>query len=176
MTTQEIADRFYQLSQQNKYEAIQDELYANHAVSIEPPHAAAQGFQNAEGLEGIKKAEAFNNTVEEMHGGYASQPVVGGNFFSVAMGMDVTMKGAGRMNMDEIAVYEVQDGKIVKEQFFFKNQRLFKSPTFLSLYIQLSFNTIIHSFTNDCTCHYFQEGNHFAMFGIPIMRFNGNYS
>lgn len=32
--------------------------------------------------------------------------------------MDVTMKGAGRVKMDEI-VYEVKNGKIVKEQFFF---------------------------------------------------------
>ena len=31
----------------------------------------------------------------------------------------VTIKGAGRTKMDEIAVYEVKDGKIVKEQFFF---------------------------------------------------------
>jgi hypothetical protein len=29
------------------------------------------------------------------------------------------MKGMGRVKMDEIAVYEVKDGKIVKEQFFF---------------------------------------------------------
>ena len=35
------------------------------------------------------------------------------------MGMDVTMKGAGRVKMDEIALYEVKDGKIVKEQFFY---------------------------------------------------------
>jgi hypothetical protein len=35
------------------------------------------------------------------------------------MGMDVTMKGMGRMKMDEVAVYEVKNGKIVKEQFFF---------------------------------------------------------
>jgi len=44
---------------------------------------------------------------------------VAGNYISVAMGMDVTMKGMGRMNMDEIALYEVKDGKIVKEQFFY---------------------------------------------------------
>jgi hypothetical protein len=31
----------------------------------------------------------------------------------------VTMKGSGRMKMDEIALYEVKDGKIVKEQFFY---------------------------------------------------------
>jgi hypothetical protein len=57
--------------------------------------------------------------VEEMHGGYSSPPQVAGNHFSVAMGMDVTMKGQGRMKMDEIAVYEVKDGKITKEQFFY---------------------------------------------------------
>jgi len=57
--------------------------------------------------------------VEEVHGGWVSEPIVAGNYISVAMGMDVTMKGQGRMNMDEIAVYEVKDGKIVKEQFFY---------------------------------------------------------
>jgi hypothetical protein len=35
------------------------------------------------------------------------------------MGMDVTMKGQDRAKMDEIVVYEVKDGKIVKEQFFY---------------------------------------------------------
>jgi hypothetical protein len=57
--------------------------------------------------------------VEEMHGGYCSAPQVAGKHFSVAMGMDCTMKGMGRQKMDEIALYEVNDGKIVKEQFFY---------------------------------------------------------
>jgi hypothetical protein len=33
--------------------------------------------------------------------------------------MDVTMKGRGRMNLEEICVYQVKDGKIVREEFFF---------------------------------------------------------
>jgi hypothetical protein len=120
MTTQEVANRFNQLAQENKWMDIQDALYSDDAVSIEPPHAAATGLQNAQGREGLKKkAEAFNEMIEEMHGGYCSQSVVGGTHFAVAMGMDVTLKGAGRINMDEIAVYEVREGKIVKEQFFF---------------------------------------------------------
>ena len=78
------------------------------------------GMGNAEGLEAIKqKGAAFNQMVEEMHSGYSTEPVVAGNHFTVAMGMDVTMKGMGRSKMDEVAVYEVKDGKIVKEQFFF---------------------------------------------------------
>ena len=56
---------------------------------------------------------------EEVHGGYSNKPQVAGTHFSVVMGMDVTMKGQGRMKMDEIAVYEVKNGKIVKEQFFY---------------------------------------------------------
>jgi hypothetical protein len=35
------------------------------------------------------------------------------------MGVEATMKGQGRVKMDEVAVYEVKDGKIVKEQFFY---------------------------------------------------------
>lgn len=57
--------------------------------------------------------------VEEMHGGYVSDPVVAGNHIAFAMGMDVTYKGMGRQKMDEIALYEVKNGKIVKEQFFY---------------------------------------------------------
>jgi hypothetical protein len=75
---------------------------------------------NVKGLDAIKKkGEQFNEMVEEVHDGRTSEPVVGGRYFSVAMMIDATMKGAGRQKMDEIAVYEVKDGKIVKEQFFF---------------------------------------------------------
>lgn len=118
MTTQEVADRFNELSQQGKFKQIQEELYSEDAVSIEP--ASATWIQSVEGLDAIKqKGEAFENMVEETHSAYSKEPVVAGTHFSVAMGMDITMKGMGRSQMDEIAVYEVKDGKIVKEQFFF---------------------------------------------------------
>ena len=118
MTTQEIANRFNELSKEGKWEQIQNELFAKNAKSIEPSHA--QGLQSVEGLDAIKKkGEDWNNMIQEVHGGYSNEPIVAGNHFSVAMGVDATMKGAGRRMLDEIAVYEVQEGKIVKEQFFF---------------------------------------------------------
>jgi hypothetical protein len=118
MTTQEVAARFNELAQSNQWDKIQDELYAENAVSVEPPHA--QGLQSVEGLTAIRqKGQMFQAMIEEMHGGYSTEPVIGGKHFSVGMGMDITMKGMGRMNMDEVAVYEVADGKIVKEQFFY---------------------------------------------------------
>lgn len=120
MTTTEVAARFSELAKENNFSKIQDELYAEDAESIEPAHAAAVGLKNAKGLDAIRKKGAeWEGMVEQVHSGYCSEPVVAGNHFAVAMGMEVTMKGAGRMNMDEIAVYEVKHGKITREQFFF---------------------------------------------------------
>jgi hypothetical protein len=118
MTTQEVANRFNELAQTGQWDKIQEELFADNAVSIEPENSP--GMKSVEGIAAIKeKGKQFGEMVEEMHGGYSTTPVVGGRFFSVAMGMDVTYKGMGRQKMDEIAVYEVKDGKIVKEQFFY---------------------------------------------------------
>lgn len=118
MTTTEVANRLHELAQNGQWDAIQDEMFADNAVSKEPENSP--GLKSVEGIKAIKeKGKQFNEMVEEMHGGYSSEPIVAGNYFAVAMGMDVTMKGQGRMQMDEIALYEVKDGKIVKEQFFY---------------------------------------------------------
>ena len=118
MTTKEVADRLSQLFKEYKWKEALEELFSQDAVSIEPAHSP--GLQTVEGLDNIKKkGDQFNEMVEEMHGGWVGEPIVGGNHIAVPMGMDVTMKGAGRMNMEEICVYEVKEGKIVKEQFFY---------------------------------------------------------
>jgi hypothetical protein len=117
MTTQEVADRFYELAQQGNFDQIQDELFDDNAKSIEPSHS---NWENVQGLNKIKeKGRKWQEMTEEMHGGYTNKPQVAGNFFVCIMGMDVTVKGQPRMKMDEVAVYEVKDGKIVMEQFFF---------------------------------------------------------
>lgn len=118
MTTQEVANRLAELFKEGKWMEAQNELFSQDAVSIEPEHA--QGFKTVEGLDNIrKKGQQWSEMVEEMHGGWAGDPIVGGNYIAVAMGMDVTVKGMGRSKMDEVCVYEVKDGKIVKEQFFY---------------------------------------------------------
>lgn len=118
MTTQEVANRFNELAQSNNWEAILTELYSADAESIEPEGAV--GLTSVKGMPAIvEKAKQFNESIEEIHGGWCSEPVVGGSYFSVSMGMDVTFKGMGRINMAEICLYHVVDGKIVSEQFFY---------------------------------------------------------
>jgi hypothetical protein len=118
MTTQEVAHRLRELCQEGKYSEAQDELFSNDAVSIEPVHS--QGMQSVTGRDQIiEKGKQWEQMVEEVHGGSVSEPVVAGNFISMTFVLDFTMKGMGRQHMEEIAVYEVKDGKIVKEQFFY---------------------------------------------------------
>lgn len=118
MTTQDVANRMNELFKENKWAQVQEELFSDDCESIEPAHAP--GLKSVKGKAAIKqKGEDFNAMVEEMHSGWVSDVLVGGNYLTCAMGLDATMKGMGRMTMNEVCVYEVKDGKIVKEQFFF---------------------------------------------------------
>ena len=119
MNTESVAKRLVELCREGKYEEAQRELYAEDAVSIEPDGLPPGALGNAKGLPAIlEKGRQFGAMIEAVHGGSVGEPVIAGNWFSVAMAMDVTMKGRGRMNMSEICVYGVCDGKIVHEQFF----------------------------------------------------------
>jgi hypothetical protein len=44
---------------------------------------------------------------------------VAGDYFAISMGYDATHKTAGRLQLDEIALYHVKNGKVVSEQFFY---------------------------------------------------------
>jgi hypothetical protein len=119
MTTQEIANKFYGLAQEGKWEEIINKYFSPEAQSVEPP--SVQGLpQMVKGLDAIReKGKQWADMVQEVHGGHCAEPQVAGDHFVCVMGMDVTMKGRAREKMDEVALYEVKDGKIVKEQFFY---------------------------------------------------------
>src|SRR6266853_54057 len=100
MTTQDVANRLHELFNQGNWTGAHEELFSEDAESVEPPQA--QGMQSVKGLDAIrKKGQQFNDMVEEMHGGYVSDPVVAGKHIAFAMGIDCTYKGMGRQKMDE---------------------------------------------------------------------------
>lgn len=117
-TTEEVAARFHELAQQEKWFDIQDELFADNVRSVEP--ANSPHLKNAEGKGPVrKKGEDFVGKVREGHYFHTTAPVVGGNHFSVGRSQHMTVEGLGKVEMDQIMVYEVKDGKIVLEQFFY---------------------------------------------------------
>jgi hypothetical protein len=117
MTTQEIADKLVAHCRKAQWEAAQRELFSDQAASIEP--YATPGFpQETKGLAAIiEKGHKFNAMIEQVHSLSVSNPLVATNAFACTMSMDVTMKGQPRMQMTELCVYEVKDGKIVSERF-----------------------------------------------------------
>ena len=119
MTTQDIAHRLVDLCRQWKNKKAYEELYADHAIAIEPdyPYILHQRTEGKKAL--IKKNIEFVSLMEEFHGTRVSDPVIAGNYFSVSMTLDVTLKGQGRQHMNEICIYQVEKGKIISEQFFF---------------------------------------------------------
>jgi ketosteroid isomerase-like protein len=120
MNTDAVAKRLVELCRKGEYEQAQRELYAQDAVSIEMPGLPPGALGDAKGLAAIyEKGRQWQAMVETVHGGFVSDPVVAGNWFSVAASMDITLKGRGRVQMSEICVYRVRDGKVVSEQFFY---------------------------------------------------------
>jgi hypothetical protein len=118
MSTQQVATRLAELCRQGEFEAAQKELFAQDAVSIEP-QAGPDFPKETKGLDAIiEKGHKWSSMLEQVHGCTTSAPLVAGNSIAMTLGMDVTMKGRGRMKMEEVCVYEVKDGKIKSEQFF----------------------------------------------------------
>lgn len=120
MDTREIADRLVELCRAGRFDQAYDELFAADAENIEMPGMAEGPLGNASGLDAIRrKGEAWAAGIEEMHGSHVGDPIVAGSWFAVPMSMDVTFEGRGRIAMEELCVYHVRDGRIVREQFFY---------------------------------------------------------
>ncbi|HEY0944357.1 MAG TPA: nuclear transport factor 2 family protein [Opitutaceae bacterium] len=118
MTTPEVAARFNELAQQEKWFAIQDELFADDVKSIDPPHSPYFGY--AEGKAAVRqKGEDFVKRITAAHRMRTTAPVVAGNHFAVGREMDMTVEGHGRIQINEIMLYEVRDGRIISEQFVY---------------------------------------------------------
>jgi ketosteroid isomerase-like protein len=118
MTTQEIAARFDELAQQEKWFEIQDEFFADNVKSIDPPQSPYFGY--AEGKAAVrKKGEDFIKKIEGFHGASTTKAVVGGDYFAVGREVDIDLQGHGRIQMKQIMLYHVADGQIVSEQFFY---------------------------------------------------------
>ena len=82
LTTQQIAARFNELAQQEKWFEIQDELFADNVRSTDPPNSPYFGY--AEGKATVrKKGEDWVKRIKAAHKRYTTEPIVSGNHFAV---------------------------------------------------------------------------------------------
>ena len=116
MNTQEIANRLVELCRQGQNVQAIDELYHDDILSVE----AAGEPKELKGKTAVRgKSEWWADTFEVTNG-QISEPIVAGNHFSIGMLVDTTNKKTGeKSHMEEICLYEVKDGKIIREEFFY---------------------------------------------------------
>lgn len=97
-----------------------DRLYAEDAVSVEAADMSGQG-RETKGRAGIHGKHAWWDGAMEEHESKVTGPFYhGDDQFSVFFEVDATDKGTGqRFQMQEIGVYHVKGGKIVREEFHY---------------------------------------------------------
>jgi hypothetical protein len=117
MTTEEVAKKLVELCNKGDYEGAIDGLYGPEIVSVE---ARAMGNMPAEtkGLEGVRGKLKWWMENHEVHSSKASSPFVARDTFAVRFDIDVTDKNSGeRMQLSEVGIYKVKDGKVIREEF-----------------------------------------------------------
>ena len=118
MNTLEIANKLAALCRQGKSQEAKA-LYAPEAVSVEA--GAPPGMQReAVGLAAIQAKGEWWSSNHEIHSASVTGPWPHDDRFIVGFQFDVTVKSSGqRMKMDEVGLFTVKDGKIVREEFFY---------------------------------------------------------
>ncbi len=95
-----------------------ERYWADDVVSIE----AGEGtpMSRLEGKDAVMGKSAWWYANHEVHGTTTDGPYVNGEQIAIRWTMDITNKVSGeRMQMDEMALYTMRDGKIVEERFFY---------------------------------------------------------
>ncbi len=96
------------------------DTYANDIVSIE---GGDNGDLPArmEGMDAVKGKHEWWFANNDVHSTVAEGPFVGlrDDQFVLRFAMDITPKGAERMQLIETALYTVKDNKIVQEEYFY---------------------------------------------------------
>ena len=118
MNNKELIDRFQDLAMAEKWFEIQDESFADDVESIEPKDSP--WLPDARGKQAVReKAMAWVNRITAVHSTFTTAPITSENHFVIGRKMDITVQDLGRVQMDQLMLYEIRDGKIVKERFYY---------------------------------------------------------
>lgn len=119
MTTMEVGKGLVALCRQGKNLEAIDRFYSPSIESSEP--CAMPGMDRIhKGIQAVKVKNQWWLDNHEIHGGTVERPYPHGDRFIVYFKYDVTPKHTRqRMRLEETGLYTVQDGKILKEEFFY---------------------------------------------------------
>src|SRR5580765_4712684 len=117
MNTEQVAKKVVELVGKQAWHEALDTLYDKNIVSVE---ARASDGESPEkrGLDEIRGKTDWWVNAMQINSFSVSGPFVAHDRFVVQYDLDVTEKDSKkRMQMSEVGVYTVKDGKIVREEF-----------------------------------------------------------
>ena len=119
MNNQQIADRLWQLVDQGNYDQAYDELFHPEVVAIEP-QLSEMGLGEVTGIPAVKqKVAALSGGIGEIISREMSSPIVSANHIAFTNIVAAKGKDGSNINISEICLYTVENGKIISEQFFY---------------------------------------------------------
>jgi len=119
MTTKEVADRLVHMCAKGQFLDAVESLYAEDIVSVEPSAPPGQS-REATGIDAVRAKGKWWVENHEVHSSTVEGPLVAGSHFAVTFKLDFTFKPQNqRVTMEEIGLYKVAGGKIVREEFFY---------------------------------------------------------
>ena len=121
MTLEEIAEALVAHCKAGTVARGLEELYADDAESVEPFPGPDGSSPIAKGREAIQGKHEWWADAFDVHEAAVDGPHLHGqDRFAVIFEIDATNRESGeRMRMKEVGVYTVDDGRIVREEFFY---------------------------------------------------------
>jgi ketosteroid isomerase-like protein len=118
----EIGQKLVELCREGRNIDAINELYADDVVSIEATAPPAGGEREMRGIEAVRGKNQWWQENHEVHDASVAGPFPhGDDRFAVHFNFDVTSQpmGGQRFQMEEVALYTIENGKIAKEEFFY---------------------------------------------------------
>ena len=120
-TTTTVAEELVSFCRAGRNQDAINSLYSPDIVSIESMGNETMP-RESKGIDAIRGKNQWWGENNEVHSATVDGPFVGNDDkFAVYYNYDCTFKPTGkRSNMEEMALYTVKDGKVVREQFFYR--------------------------------------------------------
>ncbi len=117
MEINSLANKLVALLREKKFIEAQEELFSEDAITQEPEKFKERSVKGRDAI--IQKEKRFLKAVKEWIRFEVSDPIVSQNYFSITMYTEVELINNQKILLDEIIIYEVNNGLIIKEQFFY---------------------------------------------------------
>ena len=116
--TLEVGKKLVALCKEGKNLEAIDNLYADEIESFEAM-AMPDGSTESKGKKAVRDKNVWWFEHMKVHSTQSEGPYPNGNRFAVRFKYDATDKDSGkRETMEEVGLYTVKNGKIVREEFF----------------------------------------------------------